>query len=348
MKFLKDTNFLNGRNYIGASDIATLAGLNKKYNQTPLTLWEVLTKRTEQWTGNESTEWGHLLEGLILKKAIEKLGHKNYSERFYFDKIKGKNKTFFQNEIAFYNNTEALCPHFKHLTAHADLVIDDFKNPKIIEAKSSKFFASKRKDEEETVDGYSMKDFSANGIPLKVRLQVQAQLMCYNVESAHVALLADTSSHKLYGEIKKDVKTQEYILALCEKFWQCVEKDIPPKPETWADILRLYPEIDEETKAVISGEEEQKVLIMKNQYKRYSKAISKLQGRQEDIKNAIGLLIGENKYLENAEGENLAKTFMTERETISLNDIKEKFPSDYKKYLKEELIKKSKTRSIRL
>ena len=99
MKFLKDTSFENGRNYIGASDIATLAGLNKKYNQTPLTLWEVLTKRTAQWTGNESTEWGHLLEGLILKKAIEKLDYKDHAEKFYIDKIKGKNNDQYWSKI---------------------------------------------------------------------------------------------------------------------------------------------------------------------------------------------------------------------------------------------------------
>jgi len=361
MKFtyLKDRNFSNGRNYIGASDIGTLCLCNLKYGQTPLKLWEVLTGREKSWSGNESTEWGHHLEGLILKKALMKLMEydKSLIDKWYINKISDRNR---YSSVGFnaYSNTEAVCPYFNHITAHADLIVvdnnsfladgttpDETNNSFIIEAKSSRFFSAKRNDDENF--GYSDKDLSENGIPLGVYLQVQTQMLCYDMPYAYVALLADTSSHRLYGRINKNVKTQEHILAIAERFWQCVETDTPPKPETWEDVVALNPNLDKESKTVISGDSEQKVLIMKDQYKRISKAIKKLDARQDDIKNAIGLLIGENAYLQNAEGESLAKAFEVTRETISLSNIKKELPEVAQILIDKNMINKSTSRQIR-
>ena len=69
--YMKDRDFSEGRKYIGASDMGTLAGLVPQ--RTPRMLWEELTGRSEGFKGNSRTYWGHRQEPLILGEYIKKV-----------------------------------------------------------------------------------------------------------------------------------------------------------------------------------------------------------------------------------------------------------------------------------
>lgn len=56
---------------IGGSDVGAIMGLNKY--ASPLTIY-LAKKNVEGFKGNASTEWGHILEDPIRKKAAEELG----------------------------------------------------------------------------------------------------------------------------------------------------------------------------------------------------------------------------------------------------------------------------------
>lgn len=336
---LKDKDFSKGRRYIGASDVPTLALMNIKYGQTPYLLWEIKTGRQNPWTGNERSRAGKELEPIALKWGLEKLnvfGEKQDSREFLVKFIKGK------NHLSFMTLTESRHKN-GFIVAHADLV--ESKQPYIMEAKTAGFFGGKRGDNINY--GYDLNDLSANGIPSGVYLQVQAQMLCYGIPEAYVSAMLDTGIHRLYGPIRAHRPTQNKILALCERFWWHVEKDKPPKPEAWADVVKMNPVLDAESKTVVGGDNEQKVKEIKAKAKKLRKRGKDIEEELEDMKNSIGLILGGNKYLESSSGESLALAFDVSRMNVSEKKLKVGHPKLYKKLIDEKIITESKFRQVR-
>jgi hypothetical protein len=336
---LKDKDFSKGRRYIGASDVPTLALMNLKYKQTPLMLWEIKTGRKEAWGGNERTRAGKELEPIALKWGLEKMNVFDLPaapEVFLINCIRNKDYGPYRRL------TE--CRHGKgFIVAHADLV--DIDRPFIMEAKTAGFFGAHRN--EDINYGYDMDDLSANGIPSSVYLQVQTQLLCYDIPEAYVTVMIDTGTHRLYGPITAHRQTQEKILALCERFWWHVEKDEPPKPELWADVVSLNPVMDPESKTVVGGEDEQKVKEMKARAAALRKKSKEIESELDDIKNGIGLILGGNKYLESSSGESLASAFDVARLTVNEKDLRNNYPLWHQELCNKGIIKESKFRNVR-
>jgi predicted phage-related endonuclease len=337
--YLKDKDFSKGRRYIGASDIPTLALMNVKYDQTPLTLWEEKTGRREGFKGNERSRAGHELESIILKWGLEKVKEfeKDFFNTFMISRYKGIN-----DFIGMFSFTEARHPKYNFIVSHADLI--DNNTPFIMEAKSAGFFGAHRKDDLNY--GYDKDDLTENGIPSSVYLQIQTQMLCYAIPIAYVSVMIDTGMHRLYGPIKAHKKTQEKILAISEKFWWYIENDKPPKPETWSDVQTLFPNLDKESKTVISGKDEEKVIEMKDRAKRLRKRKKEIDAELDDMKNAIGLILGENAFLESASGDSLAKAFNVTKQNLKLSDFLDTFPTRYKNLVKEGLIKPNTYRQL--
>jgi len=337
--YLKDKNFSKGRYCTCASDVPTIALMNLKYGTTPLTLWETLTGRREPWTGNERTKAGTDLENIILKWGLEKLDNdNNIINDFLISRLKEK-RNF---KKTFYNFTEAKHPDYKFIISHADLI--QTEKPYIMEGKSTGFFGGKRNDDLNF--GYDKDDMSANGIPSSVYLQIQTQMMCYKIKTCYVSVMIDTGIHRLYGPIKAHVPTQEKILAICEKFWWHVENDKPPKPETWKDVILLNPNLDKESKTVIAGSNYEKVIEMKERKKFLAKRMKKDDSEIKDIKNAVGLILGKNAILEDAEGNGLAS--QSEITKYFLKNHKEMSKGRFDKMIKDGFISESTYRNIRV
>lgn len=337
--YYKDHDFDKGRRYIGASDIPTLALMNKKYEQTPRTLFREITGREKRKKAGERAKAGKELEPLVLKFALEKIPEfELYAENYYISRI-SKNNYFRE----FHNFTEAIHPERPYLRSHADLL--ETNTPVIIEAKTTGFFGALRKDDIDI--GFDKFDLSANGIPASVYLQIQTQMLTYDITTAYVSAQIDTGVHRLYGPIHYHKKTQEKILALAERFWWHVENDQEPKPETWADVVSQNPILQEDSKTVVGGEAEQKVIEMKEQAKELRKNKKVIDEKLKDLKNAVGIIIGENKFLQSSEGHSLATQFEVNKFYAKLKDLEKDHPRKFKKLLKDGYIYKSSYRDMR-
>ena len=312
---------------VGSSDIPILAGLQRRYGATTLSLWESKTGRTPPWDGNERTRVGHDLEAYVLYRFVEPRYGEDVADAFYHAKLRDKSSGPFKAM------TEARHPERRYCLAHADLVVDglktadDFKTPVaqdedghpvapyLIEAKVVGLMAGKRR-EGHIFTGYDIEDPTAQGIPDAVYLQVQWQLYCYDIATAYVAALIDNQYHE-WGPIDADARVQERCLALAERFWRLVESDTAPAPETWDDVQRLFP-VQNTTTATISGEDEDRAREMIARDKVLLAKSKEIDDERDDIKNAIGVLLGGNSFLSSASGDVLAKYSTSSRETATI------------------------------
>lgn len=329
---------------VGSSDLPTLAGLTRQYGSTTLKLWEQKTGKTAPWNGNARTAWGNKLEGMVLREFIANRYGEDMAHDFYRNRVRGNSSGPFKI------NTEARHPERKYCLAHADLVVDmdgpvTAGEQYIVEAKTTGMMAGKRR-EGQVFTGYDPDDLTAQGIPDSVFLQVQWQMYVYGVDTAWVAVLIDTADYREYGPIKADARVQEKCLALAERFWQLVETDTQPAPETWDDVVSLFPH-QTDTTAMISGEEEARVREMIARDKSLAERIKALETERDDIKNAIGILIGKNAVLASGEGDILAKTSEQTRESVSLADIKKKSPDLETSLRTQGFVKSTSFRTVR-
>lgn len=291
---------------VGSSDVPTLALLNLRYGQTPYGLWAVKTGREAPWPGNDAAWWGRQHENTVLYRWVRDHYGEEVAERFLAAKLRGRST----NELKVL--TEARHPERRYCLAHADLLVDAgaMDEGPIVEAKSHSYHAARRGEDPDF--GYAAEDRSQNGLPASVFLQVQWQELVYGIEVADVAALINTNDYREYGPVLADPRTQEKCLALAERFWWHVERDEPPKPENWEDVRKLFPQV-QPTTAMIAGDAELAARQMKERAERMRRAMARMQARLDDMKNAVGLLIGGNSVLATAEGQVLAKAWETGR-----------------------------------
>jgi len=322
---------------IGSSDIPILAGLLKKWDQTPVTLF-YSKKEDIQQEENAQMEWGNNLEPIILSKFISNKGEIDEAKQLIVSATNEKPQEHSKWQIL----TEARHPEYNFALAHADLL--NRNDEYIVEAKSTSSFAAKRRDNPDF--GYMEDDLTENGIPASVYLQVQWQMFVYGVKQSYVSVLVDTSDYREYGVILPNKKVQEACLALAARFWECLLKDIPPSPQTFKDVSLVFPKSNKTTKVV--GEDDLlKVKVMKDQKKSLEYQKKKIDAKINDIKTAVSLLIGENEILSSPEGETLATLTSVESERVmGLKDIKSKNPKAFEYLKKHELTKISKSRRL--
>jgi len=323
--YMTDRNFSNGRDYIGASDMATLAGVNPY--QTPLEFWEEKTGRKEGFKGNTRTDAGHEEEPSILghwikedyiNKNIKSDTHETTKE-IITKEAKRKAGDFIvsrlwdQNVHENYHSFSEFRPtHNNRFVAHPDLL--DLSNPDepiLIQAKNTgRFAADQRK--KNPFKGYSKDDLSQNGVNIAVYLQEQWELYCSGIKKAYVSVKIEGWDKKIYGPIHYNKKDVEKLVVLAEKMLWHIDNDIPPEPIGWPDIQSLYPEIEKNTKTVLSPEEEIEAKTMIKQHSKYKEDIRDLKSKCLDIEMALAMLAGEPKlkimrnYLTTSTGEKIA------------------------------------------
>lgn len=323
------------RRAVGSSDIPTLAGLTKRWGSTPYRLWEEKTGRREPWRGNDATWWGHIHEDTVLHRFVRDRFDLETARRFLVAKIRDRSTRPLMVQ------TECTHPDYRFALAHADLLVED--QPLIVEAKSHGLYAASRTEDPDF--GYDPEDRGQNGVPASVFLQVQWQLLCYGVDSAEIAVLINTNDYRTYGPIAPDRKIQEQELALAERFMWHVENDRPPKPETWDDICALFPK-PTQTTAMVAGEQEEFARRAVEKKSRLLKAEKRIKSELAEIRNALGLLIGENSVLTTAEGDVLARSYARGRETVDIAGLR-KDETLYGLVARAGLIKSSSWRELR-
>jgi hypothetical protein len=212
--------------------------------------------------------------------------------------------------------------------------------PLIVQAKNTGAYAAaqRRRDPNK---GYSSDDFTANGIPLSVYFQEQWELWTYGIEKAYVAVLIDGWDWQLYGPVQYNKKVVEQLLARSERMLWHIDHDEPPTPQTWPDVCKLFPNFEKNTKAVVSDDAELECRQMLEEYGKIEARLKDLESRKDDIKNALGLYIGGNNYLETPTGVRLASASeISGRKSVSVKEL-EKYPELYGKVKQAGLISES-------
>lgn len=329
---MKDRDFSQGRKYIGASDMATLAGLVPQ--RTPRQMWEELTGRSEGFSGNKRTYWGNRQEPLILGEYIKKItGERAARNDFITSRMWGERKY-----EKFHSWTEAFANENERFVSHADLLDLSGKVPVIIQAKNTGEFAAAQRKRDPN-KGYDRDDLSGNGIPLSAYFQEQWELYTYGIQHANVAVLIDGWDWKLYGTVEFHKKTVEKLVALAERMLWHVDNDVMPTPQNWDDVVAMYPDFKKNTKAVVSDDAELECRQMLEEHFNLGVKEKEISHRKDDIKNALGLYIGENNYLETPEGYSICSASeISGRESISVSELK-KVPDLFKQVEEAGLIK---------
>ena len=309
---------------VGASEIATLALYNLRHGQTPATLWEQHTGRAAPFAGNEATWWGHAHEGTILYRYVRDHFDEDTARAFLSSYWRGRSHGPFKVLTEFRRKLE-------HGTAiaHPDLLILE-PAPRLVQAKSHGYHTARRKADPDF--GYDEEDRTQNGLPAAVFLQEQWEMLCADLPEADVVALIDTNDFRSFGPVRADPHMQEQALALAERFCWHVARDVPPDPEAWVDIVHRDPSPREasaitpmEASVELRGEQVTLADLLASNEKAHGDERRAVK-RQEEIKVAIGVLLGGNEWLTTPEGQVIAHRIRSEYLSLSLKDLRAENP----------------------
>lgn len=316
---------------IGSSDIPIIIKpQGSRIKKTAYELWEEKRGKVPIFEGNDFTYWGHALEPLLIEKFIADNSGLEIAHRFKMDYIKHEHfrpDDYFPT-TSYLPFTECMHEKFNFAYAHADCFLNDHVKPFLIEAKTGGYYARVKKENQE---GFDLNDHSINGVPTDVILQVQWQMLVYNVNLTYVLLLVDDNKFHVY-EVPAIKKWWPFMLEKAANFVRCCETDTPPQPENYDDVKKLFPEVFDRS-IYITGEQSVIAREMKHELKTLSKKKKQIENRIDDIKNAAGLLMGDNKYLYDGEtGDKLFQQVISEKNQalIHPSTIKKNCPEAYK------------------
>lgn len=310
---MKDREFKNKREFIGASDVATLAKANDY--QTPYEFWKVFTGREAGFSGNKKTRAGHLMEPLILgqyihDEAIKADANGNMvMNEFITSRMYGD--TQYEN---YHSWTECHPEENGRFTAHADLLDLSYETPVIVQAKNTGMMAANQR-KRNPYKGYAKEDYSQNGVPIGVYFQEQWEMYCYGIPEAYVAVMIDGWDWRLYGPIQYRKKDVEKLVVLADWMLWHVDKDKPPTPKSWPDVTDMFPDLEKNTKSTIDGQDEMDARKIMDQHARTADAIRVLKGKQLDREMALALFACEpdlgvmHNYLTASDGTQLASFY---------------------------------------
>jgi len=177
---------MDRKGYIGASDTPVILG--ESFFKSPYQLWQEKTGEIkDEFTGNHSTELGHILEPDVAKKFTKRTGI----------------------ELNDPQDAQVACPELDFLKARPDfyLLDDEGKKVGVLECKTA------LKDSADAV--------WQRGCPDGYWWQVQTQLLCTGFKVAYIACI--TNSDFYYYKILADKDAHEKILKEVEHFWDLVQ-----------------------------------------------------------------------------------------------------------------------------
>jgi putative phage-type endonuclease len=209
---LTETQTLNRKKGVGASESATVMGLNRF--MSPYELWLIKTgrKEPEDISDIPCVYWGCIHEDNIAKHYAKVMGCE----------VVPVPETLFHKD-------------YKFLLCHLDRKVKD--QSKVLECK----FAMFAKDEW----GPSGTDI----VPLNYIIQVQHQLAVTGCDEADIAVLIGGWDFRIYN-FKRDEELINRIIAEVSEFWACVENDTPPPLRDRRDAELAYPLADKDLKDI--------------------------------------------------------------------------------------------------
>lgn len=252
---------------IGGSDAGAILGMNKY--ASPLTVY-MAKKGVEGFTGNKSTEWGHILEDPIRQKATEELG-------IQICAVPGM---YTSNEYPFMNaNLDGVC-YADHQVNVGGEIVEGFGGHEIKTSANG--------------DG-----FSSDEIPDSYYCQVQHYMAVTGLDWFILTVfILNKKEGRHYVIRRNDEFIYEKLIPAEKNFWEnYVLSDVIPEPtgvDSENDYLKSLPlnaviELDAESEGLISKEIEldKEIKSMTEKLKEIKSAILiKLSQLSDGIENA--------------------------------------------------------------
>ena len=271
---------------IGSSDIAKMIPNPEKpteslagYEQTAITVWKEKSGLSERTPAGKPAEKGHYDETKGLEWFIRsfsgyiagvnfRLLKLQYEGLLELSKIKQTEypnpETYqhpaYKHNVQFYNDSMIAHPDCVYVPNSSmdykktvEGITVDLSNPFLIEAKSAQFFAAKRR-EGSLVQGYDFELLTWHGIPLKHYVQIQFQLALFEIKTAYLALIYDTSKFQVW-RVDANEKWQARIIDLVGRMIKHINDKTMPKELAMnkADIMEIYPKIEKDY-VMLSGD----------------------------------------------------------------------------------------------
>ncbi len=297
--------------HIGSSDIPIICGLTRKWQKnggiaTPLDLWRFKTKTIEAPQPTLAMHLGKKLEVIVGAEYLSHCG---------------------DEDISVWRGTFCEYENNRNFAASADMVLQqrgrdgfgaswDEGKPWLVECKTT---SGRGIRPLHGTGGYDVKRDDADGLPIATYLQVQWQLLCYDLPKADVALLWYTNHFNIFENITPNIKVQEKCLAIAENFLRCVRRKATPPPVTVKDVESIFTAVNDAAAVYDLGfviENREKERTVGDIFARYhvlAEKEKKIKEEKEDLRAAVALLIGNNKEIMTPEGDRLATRSVSQR-----------------------------------
>ena len=259
--------------------------------KTPLGVWMDKTGRSDQVEETEAMYWGNVLEDIVAREFA----------RRHEVKIEKRNKLF--------RHAEHAC-----LVANIDRWI---VGGEILECKTS---------------GWA-RDWGEDGdnVPFPYLCQVAHYMNVLDVPAAWIAVLIGGNKYRDY-HIPRNERLEQAIVTRCVEFWnRHVIADIPPPPQSLADVEALYREGGSEGSVIAPAEIEAAVYDLA----RRKLEIKELAELAESLEMQIKAAIGESSELVAPDGSPLATWKKTVTRRLDSKSLKNDLPDIAGKYTTE-------------
>ena len=316
-----DTFAEDRNNGIGASDIAILCGASNY--KTPLELWQNKTgKETEVISDDlqKLFDAGHEQEPVTLWRYLKSVNDEKANEIFEYHL---NNDPYVSNNIKLFTRFQ----HNEFMFAHPDMIYNNIN----IEAKFVKYRGE-----------WDFHDLTENGVPFKIYLQVQYQMMCSGLKETIVCANYQ-GAENYYFPIKANKELYPKFEKICTDFWGLVKRNEPPMPQSRNDIKKLFP--NRNFKSIMIPEDlEMETVMLKDRYSILKQRIGGMKKEQEKIKSSVMALMTQNNVLQTNEGEQIAKITTSSSEKIkALSIIKKEHTRIYKYLVRNKMIEEKST-----
>lgn len=364
---------------IGASDIPalfqnpenfseSLAG----YGRTALTVYQEKIGELEREPAGLPAEMGHFLENKALELFIRRFVSFEYASTFRANKeewersvqtgvysngqrAKDYNHGKFKHNVQYY--TEGMIAHpdclyigdeslkgKKERFKTVEGIRVDLSKPFLIEAKSARLMSAKR-PEGSFVRGYDKKFKGWQGIPLKHYMQIQFQLALFQIDTAYLALISDTSDFHIW-QIKANRKDQNQIMDRVGYIVKCIQTKTLPKRYVinTDDVQACFPKLNDDY-ITISGKDQEEAIIKAAETVKEAKRQQEIwKDREKDGKAALAVSMRDFKELRVGAGKVCQwKNGGTGEGLIcSFTVLQRDYPSVYKYLEKKGMIKPAK------
>jgi len=282
---------------IGGSDAATVLGISPFKSRTEL--WhEKVSKKIDPESSEELIfQIGHALEPIVAKKYAGMTGRKLETR------------------------SRRIHPDYPFMIGNIDReIVGDKRGPGVLEIKTKGAWV----------------DWHSEDIPPYYMAQVQHYLSVFGYQWAGFAVL-DLGTRKVtHVDIERDDKLISKIISEEEKFWELVQKKIPPEidgSKVCGEFLRKHFKMSEDITMDLTGNEEAtKWDMLLKDVKSQEKLI---KAREVECKNYLMSLVGK---ADKAVGDSYSITWKSpkDKEVFDLDRFRNDYPEIAKKYIKPE------------